>query len=81
MPAARVKVQPVPLPHRIFYDAPPSIYLTRRETQATQTVGVYAQLQDASARIEASPRPRPWYFWPLTIAAAIYGPMILAGMF
>ena len=55
--------------------------MTRRETQAAQTLGVYAQLQDASARIEASPRPRPWYFWPLTIAAAIYGPMILAGMF
>ena len=81
MPAARVKVQPVPLPHRIFSDAPPSISLTRRETQAAQTLGVYAQLQDAGARIEASPRPRPWYFWPLTIAAAIYGPMILAGMF
>ena len=81
MPAARVKVQPVPLPHRIFSDAPPSISLTRRETQAAQTLGVHAQLQDASARIEASPRPRPWYFWPLTIAAAIYGPMILVGMF
>ena len=89
MPAVRVKVQPVPLPHRIFSDAPPPIHrasalhisLTRRETQAAQTLGVYAQLQDAGARIEASPRPRPWYFWPLTIAAAIYGPMILAGMF
>lgn len=82
MPAARVKVQPVPVPHRIFSDAPPSISPTpRRATQAAYSCGISAQLKDAAAMIEASPRPRPWYFWPLAIAAGIYVPMILAGMF
>jgi DNA helicase HerA-like ATPase len=67
MAAKRVKVQPVDLSSCVFSDAPPSISPTPRR----------ADLLPQLAPQEPVAKRRPWYFWPLLVAAAIYGPVLL----
>lgn len=69
LPGRKVTVQRGQKPlHSVGLPAPVVPAVTRPST-ATE--------QESVAFVPEAPKPRPWYFWPVVLAAVLYGPMLI----